>query len=147
MRKAAFASKVESPAGRIVWWARSDLEPIERPLDAVPDPDPSAPQPSDLELGEWDMPRAPPRYHRAILQGNGAGCRFISSHGSETDVDFAADGREIFDLWRLRCYGRSLPELFGPTNQELRSAVESLQPLLVEVRPGWFSVAEVEVST
>jgi Domain of unknown function (DUF6896) len=77
---------------------------------------------------------------------HGAGCRFISGNGSEIDVDFAADGREIFDLWRLRCYGRSLPEPLEPTDQELRCAVESLQPLLVEVRPGWFSVAKAEAS-
>jgi hypothetical protein len=61
-------------------------------------------------------------------------------------VDFAADGKEIVDLWRLRCYGRSLPEPLEPTDQELRCAVESLQPLLVEVRPGWFSVANAEAS-
>ncbi|MGW0969996.1 DUF6896 domain-containing protein [Streptomyces sp. NPDC002516] len=75
-------------------------------------------------------------------QVHGAGCLFISGNGTEIDVDFAADGREIFDFWRLRCYGRSLPEPHDPTEQDLRSAVESLKPMLVEVRPGWFSVAE-----
>ncbi|MEU8943748.1 hypothetical protein OHU17_34980 [Streptomyces goshikiensis] len=72
---------------------------------------------------------------------HGAGCRFVSDNGTEVDVDFAADGSEIFDLWRLRWYGLSLPESFDVTDQDLRSAVRSLQSLLIEVRPGWFSVA------
>jgi hypothetical protein len=56
-------------------------------------------------------------------------------------VDFAADGSEAFDLWRLRWYGLSLPQPLDVTDQDLRSAVRSPQPLLDEVRPGWFSVA------
>ncbi|MFE5486482.1 DUF6896 domain-containing protein [Streptomyces sp. NPDC056527] len=72
---------------------------------------------------------------------HGAGCRFVSDNGTEVDVDFAADGSEIFDLWRLRWYGLSLPEPLDVTDQDLRIAVRSLQPLLTEVRPGWFSVA------
>ncbi|MYW98711.1 MULTISPECIES: hypothetical protein [unclassified Streptomyces] len=72
---------------------------------------------------------------------HGAGCRFVSDDGAEVDVDFAADGSEVFDLWRLRCYGLSLPEPLDVTDEDLRSAVRSLQPLLHEVRPGWFSVA------
>jgi hypothetical protein len=72
---------------------------------------------------------------------HGAGCRFVSENGIEVDVDFAADGSEVFDLWRLRWYGLSLPEPIDVTDQDLRSAVRSLQPLLDEVRPGWFSVA------
>lgn len=72
---------------------------------------------------------------------HGAGCRFVSGNGTEVDVDFAADGSEVFDLWRLRWYGLSLPEPVDVTDEDLRSAVRSLQPLLAEVRPGWFSVA------
>jgi hypothetical protein len=72
---------------------------------------------------------------------HGAGCRLVSGNGTELDVDFAADGSEVFDLWRLRGYGLSLPELVDVTDEDLRSAVSSLQPLLTEVRPGWFSVA------
>ncbi|QHC18852.1 hypothetical protein GR131_27310 [Streptomyces sp. GF20] len=72
---------------------------------------------------------------------HGAGCRFVCDNGTEVDVDFAADGGEVFDLWRLRWYGLSLPEPLDVTDQDLRSAVRSLQPLLTEVRPGWFSVA------
>lgn len=72
---------------------------------------------------------------------HGAGCLFVSDNGVEVDVDFAADGSEVFDLWRLRQYGLSLPEPLDVTNEDLRSAVQSLQPLLTEVRPGWFSVA------
>ncbi|MEV5546480.1 hypothetical protein AB0L35_10125 [Streptomyces sp. NPDC052309] len=56
-------------------------------------------------------------------------------------MDFEADGSTIFDLWRLRCYGLSLPEAVDVTDEDLRPAVRSLQPLLAEVRPGWFSVA------
>ncbi|MEJ8632633.1 DUF6896 domain-containing protein [Streptomyces sp. MS2.AVA.5] len=41
---------------------------------------------------------------------HGAGCRFVSVNGTDVDVDFAADGSEVFDLWRLRWYGLSLPE-------------------------------------
>ncbi|MFJ1812314.1 MULTISPECIES: DUF6896 domain-containing protein [unclassified Streptomyces] len=72
---------------------------------------------------------------------HGAGCRFVSDNGAEADVDFAVDGSEVFDLWRLRWYGLSLLETVDVTDEDLRSAVRSLQPLLIEVRPGWFSVA------
>ncbi|MFI8003384.1 DUF6896 domain-containing protein [Streptomyces sp. NPDC086010] len=72
---------------------------------------------------------------------HGAGCRFVSDNDTEVDVDFEADGSEIFDLWRLRLFGLSLPEPLDVTDQDLRAAVRSLQPLLTEVRPGWFSVA------
>ncbi|MER7172826.1 DUF6896 domain-containing protein [Streptomyces mesophilus] len=72
---------------------------------------------------------------------HGAGCRFESGNGAEIDVDFTADGSEVFDIWRLRRYGLSLPEPLDVANQDMRSAVQSLQPLLNEVRPGWFSVA------
>ncbi|WP_255945241.1 DUF6896 domain-containing protein [Streptomyces odontomachi] len=71
---------------------------------------------------------------------HGAGCRFVFGNGTEVDVDFAADGSEVFDLWRLRWYGVSLPKPLDVTDQDLRAAVRSLQPLLTEVRPGWFSV-------
>ncbi|MEE1671462.1 hypothetical protein RCR19_39185 [Streptomyces sp. WAC07094] len=74
-------------------------------------------------------------------QVHGVGCLFISDNGTEIDVDFTVDGREVFDFWRLRRYGRSLPDPHDPTEQDLRFAVESLKPLLIEVRPGWFSTA------
>ncbi|WP_432158149.1 MULTISPECIES: DUF6896 domain-containing protein [unclassified Streptomyces] len=72
---------------------------------------------------------------------HGAGCRFVSDNGTEVDVDFEADGSEVFDLWRLRWYGLSLPDAVDVTDEDLRTAVRSLQPLLAEVRPGWFGVA------
>ncbi|MEU0942126.1 hypothetical protein ABZ379_04890 [Streptomyces canus] len=72
---------------------------------------------------------------------HGAGWRFVCDNGIEVDVDFAADGSEVFDLWRLRGYGLSLPESLDVTDENLRAAVRSLQPLLAEKRPGWFSVA------
>ncbi|MFG2576132.1 DUF6896 domain-containing protein [Streptomyces sp. NPDC048481] len=72
---------------------------------------------------------------------HGAGCRFVCDNGTEVDGGFAADGSEVFDLWQLRGYGLSLPEPLDVTDQDLRSAVRSLQPLLNEMRQGWFSVA------
>ncbi|MFH8791991.1 DUF6896 domain-containing protein [Streptomyces sp. NPDC017941] len=39
---------------------------------------------------------------------HGSGCRFVSDNGTEVDVDFAPDGSEIFDLWRLRQHALSL---------------------------------------
>lgn len=72
---------------------------------------------------------------------HGAGCRFVSANGTEVDVDFTVDGSEVFDLWRLRSYGLSLSEPLDVTDQDLRSAVQSLQSLLTEVQPGWFRVA------
>lgn len=71
---------------------------------------------------------------------HGAGCRFVSDDGTEVDIDFAADGSQIFDLWRLRLYGLSLPQPLDVTDQDLRAAARSLRPLLTEVRPGWFSL-------
>ncbi|MEU2623002.1 hypothetical protein ABZ642_33610 [Streptomyces sp. NPDC007157] len=73
---------------------------------------------------------------------HGAGCRFVSDNGTNVDVDFTADGSEVFDLWRLREYGLSLPEPLDVTDQDLESAVRSSEPLLNEVRPGWFCVAD-----
>lgn len=81
-----------------------------------------------------------------LYKVHGAGCRFTSRDGTVIDVDFTAEGTETFDLWRLRCYGQSLPEPFDPTFEELRSAVEALTPLLAEVRPGWFTVADAHAS-
>ncbi|MFF0752926.1 DUF6896 domain-containing protein [Streptomyces sp. NPDC004267] len=72
---------------------------------------------------------------------HGAGSRFVCDNGAEVDVDFAADGSEVFDLWRLRWYGLSLPEPLDVTDEDLCAAVRSLQPPLTEVRPGWFSAA------
>ncbi|WP_432754006.1 hypothetical protein ACE1OA_34800 [Streptomyces sp. JL2001] len=65
---------------------------------------------------------------------HGAGCRFVCGNDTEIDVDFAADGRGLFDLWRPRRSGLSLPEPLAVTDQGLRAAVRSLQPLLDEVR-------------
>ncbi len=72
---------------------------------------------------------------------HGTGCCFVSDNGTEIDVDFATDGSEVFDLWRLRGYGLSLPGPLDVTDQDLRAAVHSLQPFLTEVQPGWFSLA------
>lgn len=71
---------------------------------------------------------------------HGVGCLFTTRTGREIDVDFAADGAAVFDAWRLRWYGRSLPEPLDLTEPELLSAARSLRPPLAEVRPGWFRV-------
>ncbi|MFJ8473798.1 DUF6896 domain-containing protein [Kitasatospora sp. NPDC094011] len=71
---------------------------------------------------------------------HGAGCRMTGPGGIDVDVDFVGEA-EVFDFWRLRCYGQSLPTPVDPTTEELRAAVESLKDLLAEVRPGWFTVS------
>ncbi|MFF1516317.1 DUF6896 domain-containing protein [Streptomyces sp. NPDC058305] len=70
---------------------------------------------------------------------HGAGCRLTSPAGIDVDVDFTADGAEIFDFWRLRAYGQSLPTPVNPSEKDLRAAVEGLTGRLTEVRPGWFN--------
>ncbi|MEU4503684.1 hypothetical protein [Streptomyces sp. NPDC024089] len=72
---------------------------------------------------------------------HGVGCRLAGPDGVDIDVDFAADGTEIFDFWRLRLFGRSLPTPVDPAAEDLRSAVEALDDVLTEVRPGWFTVS------
>nr|WP_306927713.1 hypothetical protein [Streptomyces luteogriseus] len=72
---------------------------------------------------------------------HGAGCRLTSPDGVDIDVDFTADGTEIFDLWRLGRYAQSLPSSAAPSADALRSAVGQLPDLLAEVRPGWFIVS------
>ncbi|MFE9431037.1 DUF6896 domain-containing protein [Streptomyces sp. NPDC006640] len=73
---------------------------------------------------------------------HGAGCRLTSPAGIDVDVDFTADGAEIFDFWRLRAYGRSLPTPVNPSEKGLRAALDGLTDLLTEVRPGWFNAPE-----
>ncbi|GAB2582384.1 hypothetical protein GCM10027168_13980 [Streptomyces capparidis] len=68
-----------------------------------------------------------------------AGCRLIDPGGLDVDVDFA-DGAAVFDIWRLRCHGRSLPGPVDPSPEELRHAIRGLGGLLAEVRPGWYAV-------
>ncbi|WP_425442818.1 DUF6896 domain-containing protein [Streptomyces indicus] len=72
---------------------------------------------------------------------------FCRQDGVEIDVDFAPDGTEIFDFWRLRLYARSLPDPLDLSDQVLRAAVQSLSPLLTEVRPGWFCRAKAATAT
>ncbi|MCL7496079.1 relaxase domain-containing protein [Streptomyces sp. MCA2] len=58
-------------------WSLADLETDRRPPTAAPDLDqppadpgaPAAPQPPGLELGEWEIPRVPLQYERAVLAG------------------------------------------------------------------------------
>ncbi|WP_435864916.1 DUF6896 domain-containing protein [Streptomyces umbrinus] len=72
---------------------------------------------------------------------DGAGCGFVTDNGTAIAVDFAADGSEVFDVWRLNGDGLSLSEPLVVADQDLRSAVRSPQPLLTEVWPGRFNVA------
>ncbi|MCX4852110.1 hypothetical protein [Streptomyces sp. NBC_00893] len=59
-------------------WFLSDLTDRHRPPTPVPDPDrqppadsgePAAPQPSGQDAGEWEIPRIPLSYDRAVLAG------------------------------------------------------------------------------
>ncbi|MGW2868025.1 DUF6896 domain-containing protein [Kitasatospora sp. NPDC001225] len=71
---------------------------------------------------------------------HGAGCRMTDQAGVQIDVDFI-DGTAAFDLWRLRCYGRSLATPVEWPSEEPGPAVRGLDDLLVELRPGWFAPA------
>ncbi|MFC9238478.1 DUF6896 domain-containing protein [Streptomyces decoyicus] len=78
-----------------------------------------------------------------ISRGGEAGGYFYEVHGAGADsqprmgltsglvidVDFAPDGAEIFDFRRLRWLGQRLPEPLAPAAEDLRAAVESLNPL------------------
>lgn len=75
-----------------------------------------------------------------LYKVHGTGCRFIGRDGVEVDVDFTTEGQAVFDLWRLRRHGRSLPTPVDLADQDLRSAARSLRPWLTEVPPGWFGV-------
>ncbi|MDU0294660.1 DUF6896 domain-containing protein [Saccharothrix longispora] len=72
---------------------------------------------------------------------HGVGCLFEDSRGREVDVDFADDGAEIFDAWRILRFAESLenasPVDADAVQMRCRAMVE--QRLLREVRPGWFS--------
>ncbi|MER6736492.1 MobF family relaxase [Streptomyces puniciscabiei] len=59
-------------------WSLADLTPDRRPPTTLPAPDrqppadpgtPAAPRPADLEPGQWDIPRVPLQYERAVLAG------------------------------------------------------------------------------
>ncbi|MFD9606677.1 MobF family relaxase [Streptomyces sp. NPDC059970] len=59
-------------------WALSGLEPTRRPPPPVPDPDrqppadpgePASHRPPDQDPGEWEIPRVPLSYDRAVLAG------------------------------------------------------------------------------
>lgn len=78
---------------------------------------------------------------RVAIPSPGADCRFVGDNGTEVEGDLAACGSEVFDLWWLRGYGLGLPETVDVTDEDLRSAVQSLHPLPTEVQPGWCSVA------
>lgn len=103
---------------------------------------PSVERPADLlalaRSGEIGRKGEAGGYAYAV---HGAGCRLTSPDGVDVDVDFTADGTEIFDLWRLGRYARSLPSSAVPSADALRSAVVGLPDLLTEVRPGWFTVS------
>ncbi|MHB6912835.1 MobF family relaxase [Streptomyces sp. DB-54] len=57
-------------------WSLADLEPDRRPPTTPPDQQPPAdsetpavPRPTGLEPGEWEIPRVPLQYERAVLAG------------------------------------------------------------------------------
>jgi len=73
---------------------------------------------------------------------HGAGCAFELDSGEDVDFDWDTDGRPIFDLWRLRNYGRSIGE-DEVTDADLADALESLvrAGVLAEAGDGWFRLA------
>ncbi|WP_354637732.1 DUF6896 domain-containing protein [Kitasatospora camelliae] len=75
-----------------------------------------------------------------FYQLHGVVCRLTAVDGTVVDVDFAADGVAVFDLWCLRLHGESRPDPVRATDEELRCAVAGLAELLTEVRPGWYTV-------
>ncbi|MFI9583681.1 DUF6896 domain-containing protein [Streptomyces sp. NPDC052236] len=77
---------------------------------------------------------------------HGFGCRLTDADGITVDVDFAG-GAEVFDLWRLRHYGQSLPAPLDPPQEELLAAISGLNDLLTEVSPGWFAVSGRQAAT
>lgn len=54
---------------------------------------------------------------------HGRGCRFELSTGEEVDVDWDADGRAIFDSWRIFQFARSKNN-YWITMEELEAAAE-----------------------
>jgi hypothetical protein len=72
-------------------------------------------------------------------QVHGHGCRFELSSGALVDFDWDQEGRETFDVWRLRQFAQSIgyPDA---TQEELAEAARS-EVLLEETRPGWFALA------
>ena len=74
------------------------------------------------------------------LRIHGSGCVAEFESGEDLDFDWDADGRPVFDGWRLRSFGRSIGrdvpehELMGEARSMARSGI------LEEVPGGWFRV-------
>jgi hypothetical protein len=81
-------------------------------------------------LGDW-----------GTFQLHGVGCLIQLETGEEVDFDWDAEGRAIFDRWRLRQFARSA----GHEHVSAEALVEAARQLasnglLVETPEGWFRV-------
>ncbi|GAA4623206.1 DUF6896 domain-containing protein [Cellulomonas oligotrophica] len=74
-----------------------------------------------------------------MFELHGQGCRFELESGATVDFDWDAQGREIFDAWRLCRFARSLGEEHIASGSILDAALGDSR--LQEVKPGWFAVA------
>lgn len=70
---------------------------------------------------------------------HGTGCRFELATGEIVDFDWDAEGREVFDAWRLMMYARSRG-IQSESEDSLRDAARGMVGL-TEFRPGWFALA------
>ena len=70
---------------------------------------------------------------------HGVGCRFVRASGEVIEFDWDAQGREVFDGWRLAGYAASRSSRHLSERDLLDAAHRS--PGLVEVRPGWFALS------
>lgn len=71
---------------------------------------------------------------------HGRGCRFELATGEDVDVDWDADGRAVFDSWRILMYARSIGESLVERDSLRLAALQS--PQLWHVHDDWFTWAD-----
>jgi hypothetical protein len=100
---------------------------VDSPLTVVPrgDGDPTRTGPLET-LGRFEM--------------HGRGCRFELESGEELDIDWDANGRAVFDAWRILMFARSIGEETVNRDELWLAATED--PSLVKVSEGWFTWAD-----
>lgn len=73
---------------------------------------------------------------------HGMGCRIERADGALIDFDWDPEGREVFDAWRIRKFGRSTGGIDVAETALLQACRELVeQGELVEDSPGWFRLA------
>jgi hypothetical protein len=72
-------------------------------------------------------------------QVHGIGCLVEFASGERVDFDWDEDARVVFDAWRLSNFANSIGQT-ALGRVELEAAARTDQAL-VEVRPGWFTLA------